>query len=176
MKVIGYKEYTQQLSEEFPDVDKEAIERVVRHGLAMIGFFRKTDNDVYINNNVTKNYYYFGKVTITPQSRLANHRKKARKKLRLVYNLNKVPFSGYCYFGLTEEQYQQHLLTHTIDKAYLWRIEDEAKVYEKAKYFFRVPVTKFKSWCITQENYETNNAEFLYSRAKDGPKSTYNPK
>lgn len=176
MKIVGYKEYLDQVCEEFPDVDKDAVARVVRHGLTMIGLFRKADHDVYINNNVTKNYYYFGKITQTEKDRKKNYLYKVRSKLRYVYNLAKTPFSGYCYFGLTKEEYDQHLSTGIVDKVYLWRIEEEAKVYEKSIYFFRIPVEEFKKWYTIKENYETKHAEFLYSRVKDGSKSADDPK
>lgn len=161
MEIVGYNKYLEDLYKEFPDVDEKSIRDVVRHGLGLLGMFRKNNHDIYLNNNTENLYYYFGEVTNDVDKRFKLSRKKVRKKMRLVYNLTKPTYSGYYYFSLNDENFTKHENGETIDKVYMFKILAEAKLSKFSKHLFRVKMNETSKWFILKENYETNSAEHI---------------
>lgn len=161
MKLTGYKDYIDEVYNEFPDVDKASIRSIVRHGLGMLHFFQRNGHDTYLNNNREDKYYYFGDTSHDMQKRWAISLKKTRKKMRLVHSLKKIPFEGVYYFGLTDEQYEQHLKGLPIDLVFMYRLEEETKIKKANTHFFKEKVEGVRSWKLRKENYETTNAEYI---------------
>src|ERR1041385_5673954 len=139
MRKVGYRDYMDQLEKEFSDVHPSALRRVVRHGLALISLFRRNNQDILLHNNIDKTYIYMGQIS-SESERAALSKRKIRAKIRLVYNLimkNK-PKDEWYYFGLSEENYQRHLVGLPIEKTLIFRIQKEAELYRKGVHFFRV--------------------------------------
>lgn len=153
MKAVNYNEYIDKVREEFPDVDEASIKRIVKHGLFMIAALRKHDQDILINNNHDKSYYYFGEIGNTDAKRMEICNKKLRKKKRLLYKLNKTEYSGRYYFGLTDEDYSLFQAGEPISVVYLYRILDEAKISRRCSHFFEVEMEDPIKWVIKKENY-----------------------
>jgi hypothetical protein len=169
MITVGYKHYTDEVAAEFPDVDKKAVEAVVRHGLLMMCFFRKSNQDIFLNNNMQNFYFYFGDVTNDIQKRYAKSSRKLRNKRRILYTLQKTQYSGYYYFMLNAEDYELHLQAKPVPRVCLFKIMDEALSYRKGEHLFRVKLDEGK-WLIMKENYETSNTEYIQQRSSNGPK------
>lgn len=160
MQIVGYKEYIDQVASEFPDVDKQAVARVVRHGLTMIGLFKKDNHDIFLNHNLKNFYFYFGDITNTPEKRWTAFNKKIRKKWRYLYILEKRKYSGYYYFAITEENYQRHLQGLHIPKVFLYKIIDEAKLYKLATRILQLEMEEEK-WIKVEENYDSSKATLI---------------
>lgn len=174
MKVTTYQDHLTQLYEEFPDIDKRSIRSVVAHGLSMMSFFQLRGHDIYLNNNREKLYYYFGEVTNNEEKRKKISAKKHRYKIRLMAAITRKTYDGYFYFSLTEPQYQQHLAEGKVDKAVLYRLFAEAKLFYSAPHYFRVKMENPRKWFIVKENYETSSAEYFHEWDDKGLSSDIN--
>lgn len=168
MKIKGYKDYLEKVYDEFKDVDEKAIANLVRHGLNTMGFFIQKGCDVFIYNHRAKLYYYLGEIT-PPDERTRNSTAKLRKKLRALHKLAKRPHDDVFYFGLTEEEYKQHLEGGVVKRVWLCKILREAHIQSEAVHFFKVhqPLDK-KAWVVPMDNYETANAEYIQRRDGKG--------
>lgn len=158
MQTVGYREYIDQVAAEFPAVDKEAVAKVVMHGLVMLGSFRKNNHDIYLNHNNKKFYFYFGDIATTPKQLQRLYEEKMRRKSRAVYRLRKTKYDGYYYFGLSTQDYEKHTKGELIGRVHLHKIYDETKLYNIATYFFKIAIEEDNGWLMLEENYDTTNA------------------
>jgi hypothetical protein len=161
MDIATYEKYLPELYVEFPDVNEKSIRDLTRHGMTMLGFFLTKGHDVKLNNNMEDLYYYIGQVSNNLQKRYEICRKKHRRKVRLLHSLMKIPYSGYMYFSLTNEQYEQHLAGELIDKVYLFKSPEEAKIFKLATHHLKIKMENPRKWMIITENYETSGAEHV---------------
>lgn len=170
MQIVGYDRYLDQVCSEYPDVDKKAIAKLVRHGLGMIGYMASENLDVMLNHNLDKYYFYIGRIIVDPYDRRKWCTKQLPKKSRLLHSLSKVPHDGYYYFSLTDEQYELHKEGLPIPLLRLYKLRDELGVVYKGAYDFRIPRIG-KSWKIIEYKYDTKDAEYLRKRDAKGSES-----
>ncbi len=160
MEITTYEKHLSQLYEEFPDIKEKSIKDVVRHGLALMGFFQTKGHDIYLNNNVEKTYFYSGQVTNVPEKRYEISHRKYRRKLRLMHSLNKIPYEGYMYFALSNDQYTDHLQGNPIT-IHLYKVREELKFFKIGRHHLKLKMDNPHKWFLIQENYETKDAEYL---------------
>lgn len=142
------KDYCEQIYQQFPDVSRRDIDRILSFSWKSVYLHNSYGGDVLITDkdlwcyigNLKKNsldhfYYYIRKLTV---------------KLRVLYKRKKIPWDGYYYFALSDSQYalymnqknkkgrpRKHFNFGTL---YLYQIEDECKINEHyKKYIFRIP-------------------------------------
>lgn len=163
MERVGYRAYTDQLEEEFSDINPKDLRRAVRHGLALLVLFRKNYHDIYLSSPINQLYYYFGDVQNDEAKRKDICKKKLAKKIRLVHSLKVKgqPRDPYYYFSLSEDNYQLHLQNLPIARVVLFRVEKELDSYKFGPHKFRV-LLDARSWRITHYNYETKDTEHVH--------------
>ena len=120
MKTTTYKDHLKEVYEEFDQVDEVSIRAIVRHGLSRLAFFKTNGVDIFLANKQEDLYYYMGDHTDTRVDHQTKKDKKHRKKLRILHSLRKLPYEGYYYVGLTEEQQATYLLNNALDDVTLY--------------------------------------------------------
>lgn len=159
MEFVKYDKYISELILEFPDIERESLTRIVKHGLLMISMLMPKNMDVYLNNDREKLYYYFGEIMTDLEKRNLMSTEKYRKKLRYLYKLNKTEYDGYYYFCLTEQEYDSFLKKEPIT-VYMYKIKEEALI-KKGAYLFKVPKEETKKLVYKVEQYiKTEELEY----------------
>jgi len=171
MITVDYKYYLDDLSKEFPDVDKKALRDLVRHGLTKLSAFKRYDHDIFLNNPNGSRYIYMGMITNDLEKRKLREFYRVRHKYRALYRIAKTQYDGYYYFGLSEEDYQKHLKKEPIPKVVITRLFKETELYTIARHFFRIKMDKISDWLFVEENYETSSAEYFCRWTENGPES-----
>jgi hypothetical protein len=172
MKIATYKKYTDQVALEFPDIDKAAIERVARHGFAMLTHFQFYRQDVYLTHNLQGFYFYFGENITDPKYRFEHSRKKMHQKLRMMSGLRKDIHDGYYYFALSDEQYECFQRGESLPITRLYKLELESDLYIKATHRLRVKREDDGRWWLPLDEYETKDAQYLREGYAERPKPT----
>lgn len=171
MKIAHYTDYIDQVHAKFPDVDRDAICNVVKHGLGMMYWFAEKGQDIYLNHNHDNYYFYIGRVENDPYKLAVRSRKLHVRKLRMLYKLTKQVHDGYYYFGLEEDEYELHKQGLPIPTIYLKKIDEEVMTNKFKTHVFRVPREDDGKWSIKQDNYETKHSEYVRERHAEGLKS-----
>jgi len=98
---------------------------------------------------------------------------KMALKLRIKDKRKKTPFDGNYYIGISEDDYQKYNLAKKgrkkveFDKVYVFRLLEEAELYENYKYFYKVPLDA-KAYKKVMENYQPTSMQLVAKRNNKG--------
>ncbi len=175
MEIIGYEKYVDILHKEFPELQKKSIAQILMYGTNKILHYRRHNIDLYLRDDKNLKYYmYIGDIIKDPYKRNYLYFKKKRKKLRHMSVLDKIPYTGYYYFGLTEESNTKFKETGIIDMTIYYKLEEEVYLNSTLKHCYKVKMEDINKWRIIRENYEERNAEYIQRRNDKGSKSSNN--
>lgn len=173
MELKGVKDYYEEMYQLFPDVPKRDIQRILNFGFKSLYLHNSYGGDTLIQDS---NFWcYIGKLRKDSIKHFIYYKNKLATKIRILYKRKKIPWDGYYYFALTENQYQNVLNQQkgkgrkrkhfNYGNQILYKILDECKLrYSNRKYIYRVPFISELGYSFYKENYNTGEAELIETR------------
>lgn len=176
MQLRYIEDYYDKVKERFPDLEMWEIEKILKHGMQSFFMLNAKGADVIIKSAHNSFVMYFGKLFNNNTVAWKYYTIKWRIKLRLKYLLKKPIWDGYYYFGLTEEDYNKYIPKKKgrykkkiiFDNIYAYKIKEEAFLFHKAKYFFRLKVDTDEGFTFKRETYATRNLDLIAKRDNTG--------
>lgn len=142
------KDYYQEIYEKFPLIQKSDINRILNFSWKSLYLHNSYGGDTLIADKDI--WCYIGNLRKDPLDHFYYYIRKLTVKLRVLYRRKKIPWDGYYYFALSDNQYQSYLNQKSkrgrprkyfnFGTVYLYQILDECKINEHYKrYIFRIP-------------------------------------
>lgn len=175
MQFKNIDDYVDKVSEKFPTIPKKSIRRIIEFGSRSFYMHNYYGGDVLLKSP----YFtlYCGRMFSNNLAFYAYWKLKFQIKYRFTYARKKPKYSGYYYFGLTEDAYKEYLNQFQskskrrkkviFKDIYLYKILDECVLFRQHKHFFKVPVAEEGTFCIHVDELETRNYEYLGKRSGD---------
>ena len=173
MKITTVKDYLEQLQEKFPEVSKEDIKRILEYGWKSLYLHNSYGGDTLLSD---KNLWcYIGYLKKDPVEHFNYYKKKLIVKLRVLYRKRKIPWDGYYYFALSQEEYDKYIgpknkkgrpkKKFTFQNIFLYQILDECKIQESSKqYIFRIPYIDYIKIKFYVKSITTDKSELILKR------------
>lgn len=139
--------YYQQIYQQFPNVLQEDIKRILVFSWKSLYLHNSYGGDVLISGSSF--WCYIGKLKHNALDHFNYYVKKLIVKTRVTYKRSKVPWDGYYYFAISDEQYKLYLQQvnkkgrprkkFSFNNVFLYQIFDECSLQEhNKKYIFRI--------------------------------------
>lgn len=167
------KDYYEQIYEMFPTVPKTDINYILSFGWKSLYLHNSYGGDTII---IDKQFWsYIGNLRKDSLKHFEYYKKKLITKIKVLYKRKKVPWDGYYYFALTEDQYQNYLSQKNskgrpkkyfkFGNVFIYQILDECKIDQSGKkYIFRIPyISKLKLKYYVKD-LKTDKAELIITR------------
>ena len=173
MEIKKLKDYYDIMFKQFPDISKSDIKKILTYGWKQFYIINSRGADFSIINS---NFWiYVGTLTNDSLRHFNYYTLKLGLKFRLQYIRNKVPWNGYYYFALTENQYQQYLAQHnkrgrkrkcfTFTNVFLFKVLEECKMRRhNCQYIFKIPKFVATKYIIFERELKTDQAELILIR------------
>ena len=172
-KVKTVQDYYEKLYEEYPTIPKEDIRRICLFGIKSLNIHNNYGGDVLISRKGF--WFYCGQLMNNSLHYFNYYKKKMRVKLRIMYKRNNIPWDGYYYFALSENQYNNYLeqknkkgrprKNFTFSKIVLYKIYDECSIAESNKVaIFRIPYSSEFGLSLFKNELITDKAELVLER------------
>lgn len=172
-KVKTVQDYYEKLYEEYPTIPKEDIRRICLFGIKSLNIHNNYGGDVLISRKGF--WFYCGQLMNNSLHYFNYYKKKMRVKLRIMYKRNNIPWDGYYYFALSENQYNDYLeqknkkgrprKNFTFSKIVLYKIYDECNIAESSKIaIFRIPYSSEFGLSLFKTELVTDKAELILKR------------
>ena len=127
------QDYYDQMYELYPTIPKEDIRRILQYGWKSLYLHNSYGGDVLIKR---KDFWFYTGLLMNNSIEWFNYYvKKMSVKLRVMYKRKQIPWDGFYYFALTENQYNEYLKqknkkgrprkNFTFSKVLLYKIYDE---------------------------------------------------
>lgn len=167
-KITNVNDYVDVVHQQFPELTKEEVKKILSYGWKMILQYKSFGNDIQI---LSPNFFFF--IGIIPSSALAafnTYCYKLAKRIQYMFRRTNSKWDGYYYFARTQEQYIDYLnqskkTYKTFKNVLLYRLLDECKVKEHNKfYIFRLKEDKTAWNRKLYKEIRTKNAELIIIR------------
>lgn len=173
MQIKTINDYYENVRELWPRLPEKDIKRILNFGFKSLYLHNSYGGDTFIkdkdflcyigylrNNSVAHYHYYIKKLII---------------KLRVLHKRRKIPWDGYYYFALYEEQYQNYIKQKKsrgrprkwfdYGQIMLYKIKEECLIAQhNCKYIFRVPYKSELGLKLLHVNYRSDCAELIETR------------
>lgn len=173
MQIKTINDYYENVRELWPRLPEKDIKRILNFGFKSLYLHNSYGGDTFIkdrdflcyigylrNDSVAHYHYYIKKLII---------------KLRVLYRRRKIPWDGYYYFALREDQYQNYLKQKKsrgrprkwfeYGLIMLYKIKEECLVSQyNCKYIFKVPYRSEIGSKSLQRNFISDCAELIEIR------------
>lgn len=173
MKVKTIQDYYQKLFELYPTLPKSDIKRIVLYGWKSLYLHNSYGGDVLLNKKDF--WFYSGQLMNDSLKYFSYYKRKIRVKLRVMYKRKHIPWDGYYYFALTENEYSEYLKQKnkrgrprkkfTFNKVILYKIYDECNIAESNRVaIFKVPMVIDMGFTIYKQTFTTDQSELILVR------------
>lgn len=160
------QDYYDQMYELYPTIPKEDIRRILQYGWKSLYLHNSYGGDVLIKR---KDFWFYTGLLMNNSIEWFNYYvKKMSVKLRVMYKRKQIPWDGFYYFALTENQYNEYLKqknkkgrprkNFTFSKVLLYKIYDECNISKhNCVAIFKIPMsmdfgmTHYKEELITSK-------------------------
>ena len=171
MELARCDKYYDKVLEQFPEVSRKQLDRLVKRGLSSLYLFNLYGGDVLLTN---RDYtMYFGKL-FNSNTIFGKYAKiKWKIKLRIKYRQHKTKYSGYYYFGLSDEYFEKYYLNRTNRKSinfpelFMCKILEECFLDHGYNHFFRIKYPEDCGFVMFKKDYLAKNIEYIYKRNSD---------
>ena len=99
------QDYYDQICAEYPNIPKSDIKRILQYGWKSLYLHNSYGGDTLINRNGF--WFYCGQLMNDSLKYFEYYKNKMRIKLRIMYKRKHIPWDGYYYFALTQNQYNE---------------------------------------------------------------------
>lgn len=174
MKITTIHDYIDKISEKFPGIPKEEINKIIAHGFEKLCGHVRYGREVYLQKNDFT--AFFGTIKRNKLDNFIWYRRKLRRKLKWLRVVKGCTWDKkYAYFGVTATkhfEYCSFMFDNDFkDIKFNWGlqtvckyIEDVPLVNAKAKYIYRVPkedVPEIEHRSVPKLHVITSNAELI---------------
>lgn len=167
------QDYYERLYEEYPTIPKEDIRRICLFGIKSLNIHNNYGGDTLISRKGF--WFYCGQLMNDSLKYFNYYKRKMRVKLRVMYKRKNIPWDGYYYFALSQDQYNNYLAQKnkkgrpkkkfTFSKVVLYKIYDECNIAESSKVaLFRIPSIQDFGLSYYKEELITQEAELISTR------------
>ena len=167
------QDYYEKLYEEYPTIPKEDIRRICLFGIKSLNIHNNYGGDVLISRKGF--WFYCGQLMNNSLHYFNYYKRKIRVKLRIMYKRKNIPWDGYYYFALSQDQYNNYLeqknkkgrprKNFTFSKIVLYKIYDECSIAESGKVaIFRIPYSAEFGLSLYKTIFTTSQAELVLVR------------
>lgn len=167
------QDYYEKLYEEYPTIPKEDIRRICLFGIKSLNIHNNYGGDVLISRKGF--WFYCGQLMNNSLHYFNYYKRKIRIKLRIMYKRKNIPWDGYYYFALSQDQYNNYLeqknkkgrprKNFTFSKIVLYKIYDECSIAESGKVaIFKIPYSAEFGLSLYKTILTTSQAELILVR------------
>ncbi len=168
MKITDVNDYVDIVWEQFPELSREDVKRILVYGWKMILQYKSFGNDIQV---LAPNFFFFiGQIPVKALTLFNTYCYKLAKRIQYMFKRTKSEWDGYYYFARTENQYKEYLKQNrkkykVFKNVQLYKLLDECKVAEHTKpYIFRLKEDKTQWMKKFYEEIRTKNAELVIVR------------
>lgn len=174
MLIKTVKDYYDQVAEAFPDLPKKDVEKIMNFGFKSLYLCNAYGGDVLLKDDSKNKFlFYVGKLTYDSLKHFNYYVKKVITKIRILYNRRKIPWDGYYYFAVSDDQYENWLSQQKSrgrKRKYfkfdypvmMYRIYDECKIANYGRrYFFKIATGTTLGFKYYKSSLTTDKAEFM---------------
>lgn len=173
MQIKTINDYYNIMQEKFPEVDIKDIKRILQFGFKSLYLHNSYGGDTLIKDNDL--WCYIGNLTNDSLKHFNYYARKLAVKIRVLYKRKKIPWDGYYYFALTDDEYQKYLdqknskgrprKKFKYGDVYMYRILEECKIREHAlKHIFKIYYGSDFGYGFFKKNLITDKAEQIIER------------
>ncbi len=165
-------DYYEQIHQLFPKVLISDIKRILNFCWKSLYLHNSYGGDTFIKDKDI--WCYIGFLKKDSLKYFKYYIKKLSLKIRVLYRRNKIPWDGYYYFALGQNQYDSCIGTKkrgrpkkifTFTNIMLYQILDECKITESGKqYIFKIPYINYIKYKFFVEKLTTDKAELIITR------------
>lgn len=167
------QDYYDQIYKEYPTISKSDIKRILQYGFKSLYLHCSYGGDVLLNR--LGFWFYCGQLTNNSVRWFEYYKRKIKIKLRVLYKRKQIPWNGYYYFALSENQYNDYLSqknkkgrpkkNFTFSHVVLYKIYDECNITESGKVaIFKIPMSIDLGFDYYKEEMITDKAELVLVR------------
>lgn len=132
-------DYYDQICNEFPNVPKSDIKRILQFGWKQLYLHNSYGCDVVLQRG--KFWMYCGKLMKDSLEFFKYYKRKLKTKLRILYKRQRIQWDGYYYFSLTQDKYNQY------------RAQKNKKGRPKKNYIFEnIVLRKLYNECVIEDS------------------------
>ena len=168
MKIKTVNDYVDQVSEQFPDISKDEIKRILVYGFKMILQYVAAGNDVQIINRGF--WCFIGRIPKTALQAFETYKNKLSKRIAYMFKKTNSEWDGYYYFARSESQYIEYLKQNKKKKkvfknVFLYKLLEELNVKESYNpYIFRLAEDRTDWMSKYYPEIKTDKAELIIQR------------
>ena len=173
MQIKTINDYYDIMQEKFPEVDIKDIKRILQFGFKSLYLHNSYGGDTLIKDNDL--WCYIGNLTNDSLRHFNYYARKLAVKIRVLYKRKKIPWDGYYYFALTDDEYQKYLdqknskgrprKKFKYGDVYMYRILEECKIREHAlKHIFKIYYGSDFGYGFFKKDLITDKAEQIIER------------
>lgn len=167
------QDYYQEIYKEYPDIPESDIKRILQYGWKSLYLHNSYGGDVLLNKKDF--WFYSGQLMNDSLKYFSYYKRKIRVKLRVMYKRKHIPWDGYYYFALTENEYSEYLKQKnkrgrprkkfTFNKVILYKIYDECNIAESNRVaIFKVPMVIDMGFTTYKQTFTTDQSELILVR------------
>lgn len=167
-KITNVNDYVDVVHEQFPELTREEIKKILSYGWKMILQYKSFGNDIQILS--PKFFLFIGQIPVSALAAFNTYCYKLAKRIYYMFKRTKSQWDGYYYFARTENQYIDYLSQNKrkykiFKNVFLYKLLDECKVSEHNKfYIFRLKEDKTAWNKKFYPEIKTKNAELIITR------------
>lgn len=168
MKITTVNDYVDVVHEQFPELTKQEIKRILSYGWKMILQYKSFGNDIHV---LTPTFFFFiGQIPVSALSAFKTYCYKLAKRIQYMFRRTRAEWDGFYYFARSERQYIEYLSQNrkkikTFENVMLFKLLDECKITEHSKpYIFRLKEDKTMWMKKFYKEIKTRNAELIITR------------
>ena len=107
MKITNVNDYVDEVAEQFPDLTRDEVKRILVYGWKQIIQYVSAGNDIQI---MTPDIFFFiGRIPVNSLKAFKNYCSKLAKKIEYMFKRTNSEWDGYYYFARSENQYIEYL-------------------------------------------------------------------
>lgn len=170
MNIRKVTDYYDKILEEFPDLTREEVDKILKHG--MRSFYLMTSYGIDILLKHPKYTMYFGELFSNTRSRWHYIKHKYIRKIRVLFRRygDIYKWDGYYYFGLNEKLAKEYGMLPeqmplkkpvTVRSVKAVKVLKEVECEPNYNLIYRMYIGKDSGWTMMFRNCELPNAEFI---------------
>ena len=138
-KETSIDDYVEAVNERFPEMKQSDIRKILRFGFSNIYKVSMLGCDFVSASKTNKMITYIGRIFVDWQKLKPYYRLKMRKKLRVLYHMLRVKWSGYYYTYITKAEYKKYFSSPKKirkNKQYIFKNRIVFKILDDCRLFY----------------------------------------
>ena len=173
MQLKTIDDYYEDVRKLWPRLPEKDIRRILNYGFRSLYLHNSYGGDTFIKD---KDFLcYIGYLRNDSIKHFHYYIKKLTLKIRILYKRRKIPWDGYYYFALRDDQYEKYEAQKRrrgrprkwfdYGQVMLYKIKEECSLKQHScRYIFRVPFTSELSFCLLKKNFRSDKAQLIEIR------------